>query len=290
MLSLRYPMEVNLVGDAKATLRELIPHLSRRENGDWRKRIEYNVERWWKVLEARAMNDAEPINPQRIFWELSPKLPDNCIITTDSGSGTNWYARDIKFRRGMMGTLSGGLATMGPAIPYAIAAKYAYPDRHVIALQGDGAFQMNGINGLITIAKGWKENAWGNGRITVMVLHNNDLNQVTWEQRVMEGDPKFEDSQNLPDFPYAGYAELLGLKGIRVDNPNDIGAAWDQAFASDVPTLIEFIADPDVPPLPPHITPDQAKHFMAALFKGDSDAMKLVRASAKEWWDGAIQG
>ena len=284
MLSLRYPMDVNLVGDSKETLRALLPLLDRKSDLRWRARIEASVARWWQVLEARAMNEAKPINPQRVFWELSPRLPDNCILTCDSGSAANWYARDLKIRRGMMASLSGGLATMGPAVPYAIAAKYAHPERHVIALVGDGSMQMNGINGLITIAKVWKE--WGDPRLTVMVLNNGDLNQVTWEQRALAGDPKFEDSQLLPDFPYAEYARLIGLGGIRVERPQDIGPAWERALAAERPTLLEMVTDPNVPPLPPHITFEQAKAYLSALIKRDPDSLRMVTASAKEWWDG----
>jgi pyruvate dehydrogenase (quinone) len=288
MLSLRYPMEVNLVGDSKETLRALLPFLMQKKDRTWRERIEKSVDKWWRVLEARAMNEAKPINPQRVFWELSPRLPDNCILTCDSGSAANWYARDLKIRRGMMASLSGGLATMGPAVPYAIAAKYAHPDRHVIALLGDGSMQMNGMNGLITIAKVWKE--WGDPRLTVMVLNNGDLNQVTWEQRAMQGDPKFEASQLVPDFPYAEYARLLGLGGIRVDHPDAIGPAWDRALAADRPTVVEMVTDPNVPPLPPHITFDQAKAYLSALINRDPDSIRMVTASAKEWWDGVLPG
>lgn len=284
MLNLRYPMEVGLIGDAKATLRALIPHLVEKTDRSWQQEIMQNVDRWWRVLEGRAMNDAKPINPQRVFWELSPRLPDDCILTCDSGSAANWYARDLKIRRGMMASLSGGLATMGPAVPYAIAAKFAHPGRHVIAMLGDGAMQMNGISGLITISKVWRQ--WKDPRLTVMVLNNGDLNQVTWEQRVMQGDPKFATSQDVPDFPYAAYADLIGLRGIRVDRPEDIGRAWDLALSSSVPTVVEMVTDPDVPPLPPHITAKQAKAYLSALLHGDPDAIGIVKASAKEWWDG----
>ena len=284
MLNLRYPMEVGLVGDAKATLHELIPHLQPKADKSWQQQIETNVDRWWRVLHGRAMNEAKPINPQRVFWELSPRLPANCILTCDSGSAANWYARDLKIRRGMMASLSGGLATMGPAVPYAIAAKYAHPDRPVIAMLGDGSMQMNGINGLITISKVWRE--WRDPRLTIMVLNNGDLNQVTWEQRVMQGDPKFEASQNVPDFPYAAYADLLGLQGLRVERPEDIGKAWDHALAARVPTVLEMVTDPDVPPLPPNITAKQAKAYFSALLQRDPDAIGIVIASAKEWWDG----
>src|SRR5690349_24874802 len=284
MLSLRYPMEMNLVGDAKETLRALLPLLERRADRGWRETIEKNVAQWWKVLENRAMADAHPINPQRVFWELSPRLPDGAILTCDSGSAANWYARDVKIRRGMLASLSGGLATMGPAVPYAIAAKYAHPDRHVIALLGDGSMQMNGVNGLITIAKVWRE--WGDPRLTVMVLNNGDLNQVTWEQRAMEGDPRYKPSQVVPDFPYAEYARLIGLGGIRVDRPEDIGPAWERAFAAERPTVLEMVTDPNVPPLPPHVSFEQAKAYLSALIKRDPDSLRMVTATAQEWWDG----
>jgi pyruvate dehydrogenase (quinone) len=276
-------MEVGLVGDARATLRALIPHLKQKQDRSWRQDIEKNVERWWRVLEDRAMNSADPINPQRVFWELSPRLPENCILTCDSGSAANWYARDLKIRRGMQASLSGGLATMGPAVPYAIAAKYAFPERPVIAMVGDGAMQMNGLNGLITIARAWE--SWTDPRLVVMVLNNGDLNQVTWEQRVMAGDPKFEASQVVPPFPYAGYADLLGLNAIRVDDPEQVGPAWDRALASNRPTLIEFITDPEVPPLPPHIEAKQAKAYLSALIHRDPNALAMIKQSAKEMWD-----
>lgn len=280
MLSMRYPMEVNLVGDSAETLRALIPLLQRKTDRSWRDFIEREIREWWQVLESRAMNAADPINPQRVFWELSPRLPDNCIISADSGSGTNWYARDVKIRRGMMASLSGGLATMGCGVPYAIAAKFAYPDRAVIALVGDGAMQMNGNAELVTVEKYWKE--WRDPRFIVLVLNNRDLNQVTWEQRALAGDPKYEASQDVPDFPYARYAESLGFMGLKVDKPEDIAPAWERAFAADRPVLLEAYTDPNVPPLPPHITFEQAKAYLSALFGGDVDAWGIVKSAAKE--------
>jgi pyruvate dehydrogenase (quinone) len=280
MLGIRYPMEVNLVGDAAETLRVLIPYLERKADRSWRTRIEGNVADWWQILEARAMNGADPINPQRVFWELSSRLPDDCILTCDSGSAANWYARDIKIRRGMMGSLSGTLATMGPGVPYAIAAKFAFPSRVAIALVGDGAMQMNGLNEIITIAKYWQE--WSDPRLIVLVLNNRDLNQVTWEQRALAGDPKFAASQNLPDFPYARYGESLGLMGIRVDRPDDIGDAWDRALSADRPVVLEAVTDPNVPPLPPHISWEQAKNFLSSIYHGDADALGFIKQTAKD--------
>ncbi len=262
-LSLRYPMEVCMTGDSATTLRALLPMLEQKEAGAWRQDIETNVAGWWKTLEERAMIAADPINPQRVFWELSKRLPENCIMTGDSGSVANWYARDIRIRRGMMGSLSGSLASLGAATPYAMAAKMAFPERVVIAFIGDGAMQMNGLNVMITISKYWKE--WSNPRLIVMVLNNQDLNQVTWEERVQMGAGKTESTQAIPDFAYHAYAELLGLKGIVVRDPELLGAAWDEALAADRPVIMNVYADPNVPPLPPHITLKDAKNFMAML-------------------------
>ncbi len=284
MLNLRYPMEVCLVGDAASTLQALLPLLEEQTDRGWRKHVEQNVADWWQVLEARAMNEAKPINPQRVFWELSPLLPDNVILTCDSGSCASWYARDLKLRQGMMASLSGGLATMGSALPYALAAKCVKPDRPVIAMLGDGAMQMLGVNALITLANTWRQ--WSDPRLIVMVLNNGDLNMVTWEQRITEGDAKLKASQDLPPFPYAAYAELLGLRGIRVDRPEDVAAAWEQALASPLPTLLEMVVDPDVPPLPPHVSSKQAGHYLRALLRGDPDAAGVITATIKEVWDG----
>lgn len=280
MLSLRYPMEVNLVGDAAETLRALLPLLDEKSDGAWRKAIAGNVTDWWETLEARAMASADPVNPQRVVWELSPRVPDRAIITSDSGSCANWYARDLRIRRGMMCSLSGGLASMGAAVPYAIAAKFAHPDRPVIALVGDGAMQMNNMAELITITKYWQD--WANPTCVVCVFNNEDLNQVTWEQRVMQGDPKFEASQEVPNVPYHRFAELIGLKGIYVDHPDDLAAAWEEALTADRPVVLNVKTDPNVPPLPPHITLDQARKFALSMLKGDPDEGGVLLGTAKE--------
>ncbi len=282
MISIRYPMEVNLVGDSARTLRALIPLLQRKADRSWRDKVEDNVADWWGVLEERAMNDADPINPQRVFWELSSRLPDNAILSSDSGSAANWFARDVKLRRGMKASLSGTLATMGPGVPYAIAAKFAFPDRVAIALVGDGAMQMNGNSELVTVAKYWER--WSDPRLIVLVLNNRDLNQVTWEQRAVEGDPKFEAAQQLPDFPYAAYADLIGLRGIRVETPGQVGPAWDAALSADRPVVIEALTDPEVPPLPPHITIEQAKALTSSCSSATrARAGSSARRCATRW-------
>ncbi len=278
-LSLRYPMEVNMVGDSVATLRALLPLLRQKTNNAWREKIEKDVAAWWKTLEARAMHPADPINPQRVFWELSPLLPENTIMTGDSGSVANWYARDIKIRRGMMGSLSGGLASLGAGTPYAIAAKFAFPERQVIAFMGDGAMQMNGINEMITVKKYWR--GWASPKFIVMVLNNEDLNQVTWEERVQLGEGKTESTQAIPNFPFAKYAELLGLKGIYCDRAENVKAAWQEALAADCPVILEFKTDPNVPPLPPHISFKDAKNFMSMLPK-EPELGSVLKESARE--------
>jgi len=279
MVGLRYPMEVNLVGDARATLRELLPLLQRKQDRGWRETVEKGVREWWELIESRAHEEAEPLNPQLLFWELSRRLPDLAILSSDSGSSANWYARDVRLRQGMKGSLSGTLATMGPGVPYAIAAKFAYPERVAIALVGDGAMQMNGNSELMTVVKYWRR--WSDPRLIVLVLNNRDLNQVTWEQRAMEGDARFDVSQSVPDFPYARYAELIGLRGIRVEDPEQAGQAWEEALAADRPCVIEAITDPEVPPLPPHITLEQARAFTSALRK-DPHRGRMVRQTLRE--------
>ena len=286
MLSLRYPMEVSLCGDSRETLRALIPLLRRKEDRSWRTKIEKEVASWWKLLEARAAQPAKPLNPQKVFWELSPRLPDRCILTSDSGSSANWFARDLKIREGMMASLSGTLATMCPGVPYAIAAKFAYPDRIPIALVGDGAMQMLGINGLITISKYWKQ--WADPRLVILVLNNRDLNMVSWEQRAMAGDPVFPGSQDLPDFPYAAYAEMIGLKGVRVDHPDNVAAALEEVLSADRPAVLEAIVDPDVPILPPHITKEQMASFAHALWKRDSHMSGIIRQTFREMFAGSL--
>ena len=279
LIGMRYPNEVNLVGDAAAALQALLPLLERKSDRSWRETVEKNMQRWWDTMAMEAEVAANPINPMRLFADLSPKLPDNAILAADSGSAANWYARQLKFRNGMRGSLSGTLATMGPGVPYGIGAKFAHPDRPVIVFEGDGAMQMNGLAEMITIAHYWRE--WTDPRLIVAVLHNNDLNQVTWEMRAMGGAPKFPESQTLPDVDYAGFAASLGLASATLTNPNQIGSAWDQALNADRPMLLDVHCDPDVPPVPPHATFDQMKAAASAVLKGDENAFGIMREGIK---------
>jgi pyruvate dehydrogenase (quinone) len=279
LIGARYPTEVNLVGDAAETLRALLPLLARKEDRAWRMEIEDGVARWWSILDDRAHQSADPVNPQLVFHELSSRLPDGAILTADSGSATNWWARHLRLRRGMDAALSGTLATMCPAVPYALAAKLAYPERPVVAASGDGAMQMIGNAALLDLAR--YQDRWRDPRLVVVVLHNNDLNQVTWEQRVMSGDPKLDASQVLPDFPFADYARLVGLHGVRVDRPQDVGPGWDEALAAGRPAVLEVMTDPEVPPLPPHIRFEQAEGLAKALLKGDPARGDIIREALK---------
>src|SRR4051794_19695076 len=278
-LSLRYPMEISMVGDSATTLRALLPMLTQKTDTAWTDEIESNLKSWWQTLKDRAMDSAEPLNPQRVFYELSPRLPDDAIITADSGSVANWYARDLKMRRGMKASLSGGLASLGAGTPYAVAGKMAFPERTVIACMGDGAMQMNGLNVMITVSKYWKQ--WSNPHFIVLVLNNRDLNQVTWEERVQLGAGKTESTQSIPDFPYHKYAELLGLKGIFVNDPDQLGAAWDEALSADRPVILEAYTDPNVPPLPPHITLKEAKNFIS-MIPSEPELGGVLKNTAKE--------
>ena len=274
LIGMRYPTEVNLVGDAGATLRALLPRLSGSTDRAWRETVERNVSRWWDVMARQAMLDAKPVNPMRIVSELSQRLPDNAIVTADSGSAANWYARQLRIRGEVRGSLSGTLATMGAAVPYAIGAKFAHPDRPAIAITGDGAMQMNGLAELLTIAR--YAERWSDPRLVVAVLHNNDLNQVTWELRAMGGTPKFEASQVLPDVSYADFARGIGLEAITVRDPDELGPAWERVLAADRPAVLDVYCDPEVPPIPPHATWEQAESAAQALLKGDPEAGHLV--------------
>lgn len=284
LIGMRYPTEVNLVGDARETLTELLPLLERKSDRSWRDGIEANVTRWWSTIERQCLLDAKPVNPMRVVWELSQLIPGNAIVTADSGSSTNWYARCLRFRSGMRGSLSGTLATMGPGVPYAIGAKFAHPDRPVVALVGDGAMQMNGAAELLTINR-YREQ-WSDPRLVVCVFHNNDLNQVTWELRSMGGAPKFEESQALPEVSYADLARACGLDAVAVDEPDALAPAWRQALSAERPTVLDVRCDPEMPPIPPHATWEQMKSTAEAVLRGDPEGWHLltqgVKAKAQE--------
>ena len=275
MVGLRYPYEVNLVGDAAATLDRLLPMLHRKKDRSWRKQVEKNTARWWGVMEERAKVPADPVNPEYLVHALDALLPEDAIVTADSGSAANWYARHLRMRGTMRGSLSGTLATMGPGVPYAIGAKFAHPDRPVVALVGDGAMQMNGLAELVTVAR-YRER-WSDPRLVVCVLNNHDLNQVTWEMRAMQGAPSFLPSQQLPDVRYADFAESVGLRGLRVEEPGKVRAAWEWALGADRPCVLDVRTDPAVPPVPPHADWAQIKDAAESVLRGDSDRVNVVK-------------
>jgi pyruvate dehydrogenase (quinone) len=282
-IGMRYPYELNIVSDAAIALQALIPRLERKADRAWRTEIEDHVARWWDTMQRQAMTDSDidgAVNPQRLVWELSEQLPSNAIVAADSGSSANWYARHLRFRGEVRGSLSGTLATMGPGVPYVIGAKFAHPDRPAIALVGDGAMQMNGMAELLTVSRYWKE--WADPRLVVAVLHNNDLNQVTWEMRAMEGAPKFVESQSLPDYSYAAFASTVGLASIAVREEGQIADAWRQALSADRPFVLDVYTDPNVPPIPPHATLDQMKAMTKSMLQGDEDTIEVIRTGVKQ--------
>lgn len=280
MLSLRYPADVALVGDARETLNALLPLLNQKERGAWRENIEKNVRAMWQEEGRKAHLEGKPLNPELFFWELSEKLPANSVITSDTGMSTTFFARAVKMKRGMKTAISGTLATMGPAVSFALAAKFAFPDRPAIAFVGDGAMQMLGMNGLITAAKYYKR--WLDPRLIIAVLNNRDLNMVSWELRALGGSPKVPATQDLPDVDYAALGQMLGLKGLTVARGEDVIGAWDEALSADRPVVIDIKADPNVIALPPHATFEQAKNLLLALARGDSDRNAIIDRLMKQ--------
>lgn len=287
MQSIRYPMEVNLTGDSAETLRALIPLLNRKTDRTWQQRIQKNVQSWWHLVHEWANREANPLNPRLLFEELSPRLPDNCILTSDSGSSSSWTAQHLRIRKGMQFSVSGTLATMGCAVPYAIAAKLAHPERGVFAFVGDGAMQMGSNNELLTVQKYWRQ--WSNPQFIVLVLNNRDLNFVTWEQRLMQGDPKFNEAQVLPDFNYAQYAESLGFLGIRVERPEQVASAWETALRADRPVVIDAVTDPEVLTFTPEVAKEFAQKLAQAIAQGDEAAMQHLEDPLRQAVKQAIQ-
>jgi pyruvate dehydrogenase (quinone) len=278
----KYPVEVGLAGDAGPTLQALLPLL---EPGDpaWRRQVEADVRAWHDVAGQRVHDPADPLNPQLVVHALSAHLPADAQVSVDVGSVVYWYARFLRLPPGVPAHLSSTLASMGSAMPYGLAAKLLHPDRPVVALAGDGAMQMNGLLELITVAARWQD--WADPRFVVLVLHNGDLAEVSWEQREMEGDPRFPASQDVPAFPYAGYAELLGLRGIRVDDPGQVDAAWRDALAADRPCVVEAVVDRRTPLLAPRRGEESVAPMWRGLEQeadGEAAATQLRRQLAQE--------
>jgi pyruvate dehydrogenase (quinone) len=287
-LGVRYPVEVPLVGDAAETLRALLAAVKPRPRPAWRSQVENWVRQWHETATARADASAEPLNPQYVVRSLNGRLPADAQLAVDVGSAVYWYARHLRLPRGVPAHLSSTLASMGCGLPYGLAAKLAHPDRPVVVLAGDGAFQMTGLAELVTVAARWRD--WADPRFVVCVLDNGDLAEVSWEQREMEGEPRFATSQDLPAVPYAQWADILGLRGIRVTSPEEMAAAWDAAFAADRPVVVHAVVDPAMPLLPPGQSSEKVEPMYAGLAAEDDElgrraAAHLRRERADEGFD-----
>ncbi|GAB3551062.1 thiamine pyrophosphate-requiring protein [Arthrobacter tumbae] len=271
----RYPVEVAVTGDAAESLRALLPRVHERLG--WRADVERHVDVWRSLSEARALTAADPVNPERAVRELNGRLPENAQVAVDVGSCVYWYARQLHLPPDVPAHLSSTLASMGCGLPYGLAAKLAAPDRPLVVLTGDGGFQMTGMAELITVSRLWK--SWTNPVFAICILNNLDLAEVSWEQRETESEPRFEDSQQLPDVDYSGYAKLLGLDGERVDSADDVGPAWDRALAGDRPYVLDIRTDADVPLLPPFPAGRKLAESMEEALKaeGNTHALELLR-------------
>lgn len=275
----KYPVDVALTGDAADTLSRLAPLIHRKTDRQWQHQVQGWTEDWRREAEARTEAQSDSANPEFVVRTLSEHLPANARVAVDVGSSTYWYARHLRLPPGVPAHVSGYLASMGCALPYGLAAKLDAPARPVVALVGDGAMQMSGLLELVTIADRWR--GWADPRFVILVLHNQDLAEVSWEQREMEGDARFPASQDVPSFPYADYAELLGLRGLRVVESEQAPAAWRTAFEADRPTLIEAVVDPKTPLLPPLMPQAKADKVYAAL-AGEPDGDVTRERVAKQ--------
>jgi pyruvate dehydrogenase (quinone) len=279
-LGVRYPTEVNLWGDVKATLTALLPLLEQTADTSWQEKVSAEWHDWEQEMEGQAMlSFPDGGNPRRIFHELNKRLPDGAIVTCDAGTTADWYGHHIRLRRGMKGDLSGRLASMNGAMPYAVAAKFAHPDRAVICTIGDGAFQMLGMNELITVKKYLA--SWDDPTFVVIVMHNDDLAQVSWEMRTEDGNPVWRGSQDVESVDYAGWAELLGFRGVRVTKDEDAAAAVEAALAHRGVTVIDDHVTRNAPPLPAKITAEYRNNTIKAFAKGDPLAPQVLVDSAE---------
>ncbi|BCI55070.1 thiamine pyrophosphate-requiring protein [Mycolicibacterium litorale] len=273
VIGAKYPVEAPVVGQAAQALSALSGLLERKADRRWQDQVGQWRKRWHEDAARRAAVPTSPdsgANPEAVVRALSDHLPADARVAVDTGSSTYWYARHLRLPPGVPAHLSGYLASMGCALPYGVAAKLDAPHRPVVALVGDGAMQMSGLLELVTIADRWR--SWPDPRFVVLVLHNSDLTEVSWEQREMEGNPRFTASQDVPRFPYADYAELLGLHGIRVTESAAAGDAWAKAFAADRPTLIEAVVDPATPLLPPLMPDSKTDKVFDAIGQESDDA------------------
>jgi pyruvate dehydrogenase (quinone)/pyruvate oxidase len=267
-IGLRYPVEVGLAGDAKATLEALIPLLKRKDDRGFLEKAQKGMKEWMETMHTRATDPGKPMKPQVIAHELGRRLPDNAIVASDSGTITTWWARHIPSKRGQMHSCSGNLATMACGLPYAIAAQIAYPDRMVVAFVGDGGFSML-MAELATCVKYELP-------VKIVVIKNNYLGQIMWEQMVFLGNPEF--ACDLQPIDFAAAARAFGVAGFTVDDPARAGDILDEALAHKGPALVEAVVDPHMPPLPAKIKTEQALHFAESLAKGTPERGKIVKS------------
>ncbi len=266
-IGLRFPVEVGLVGDAGRTLRALLPFLEPNRHRSFLDAAQKGMVEWWELMKERGTRQDRPMKPQVIAWELGKRLSPTAILSADSGTNTTWFARQIPIRRGQMCSLSGTLASMANGLPYAIAAQVAYPDRQCVAFVGDGGLSML-MGELATVAQHRLP-------VKIIVIKNNTLGQIKWEQMVFLGNPEF--ACDLFPIDFAGVARACGIAGFTVDDPAQCGAVLDEALSINGPALIEAVVDPLTPPMPAKITVEQAAHLTEALARGTADAGKILR-------------
>jgi pyruvate dehydrogenase (quinone)/pyruvate oxidase len=257
-IGLRYPAEAGLIGDSKAALGALLPHLTEQRDHGFLETAQSAMKKWNELMREQGSNQATPMKPQVIAWELGQRLRDDAIFTSDSGTITTWYARQIPCRRGQMCSLSGNLASMANGLPYAIAAQIAYPNRQVVAMVGDGGFTMLMGEFATSVKYGLP--------IKVVVIKNNSLGQIKWEQMVFLGNPEY--GCDLQPIDFAAFARACGAKGYTIDDPASCGDILDLALSEPGPALIEAVVDPHEPPMPPKVTFEQAQKFAESLIRG----------------------
>jgi pyruvate dehydrogenase (quinone) len=265
-IGLRYPVEVGLIGDSRQALRALLPHLRRNDNRSFLEQAQAGTKKWWKLMEEQGTRQDRPMKPQVVAWELGKRLSDTAIVSSDSGTIATWFARQIPARRGQMYSLSGTLASMANGLPYAIAAQLAYPERQCVAFVGDGGFSM--LMAEFATAVKYKL------PIKVIIIKNNTLGMIKWEQMVFLGNPEF--GCELQPIDFVAFARACGGTGIAIEDPTDCGRILERALATPGPVIIEAIVDPFTPPMPAKITLDQTKKFAESLARGEPNRSKIA--------------
>ena len=271
-IGLRYPVEIGLVGDSKNTLAAILPLLKRKEDRSFLKAAQAGMKDWWELMEKRATRKDKPMKPQVVAWELGKRLRNDAIVSSDSGTITTWWARQIPAKRGQKYSLSGTLATMAPGLPYTIAAQVAFPERQCVAFVGDGGFSML-MADFVTAVK-------YNLPIKVVIIKNNVLGQIKWEQMVFLGNPEY--GVQLQPIDFAEFAHACGGVGFTVDDPNDCGRVMDEFLNAPGPAVLQAVVDPFEPPLPGKVTAEQAVHFAESLVRGEPNRGKIALTAVSD--------